>query len=121
MFGSKKKLIEANKQIEQLTKENRELRHHNEILCARSAQQKNKIEEYETLFPFKMGQVVYDVQLRSATGRFTRTKASREHSLINEVTVDKKNYFNLVERYNQKDVFVTRAGAEAQINAVCID
>lgn len=72
-------------------------------------------------YPFDLGQKVYDVQLRSSKGRFTKTKASRQHSLINEVIVDKKNYFNLVERYAAEDVFKTLEAAEAKLDAVCIE
>jgi hypothetical protein len=79
------------------------------------------VEHMHKKFPFDLGQVVYDVQLRSSKGRFTKTKASKEHSLINEVVVDKKNYFNLVDRYNSLDVFVTRDAAQKHIDDVCIE
>lgn len=46
-------------------------------------------------FPFDIGQTVYDIQLRGENGRYTRTKASREHSLINEIVVTSRNYFKL--------------------------
>ena len=81
----------------------------------------NTVAEYRAKYPFEMGQVVYDVQLRSSKGRFTKTKASREHSLINEVIVDKKNYFNLVERYINSDVFTDLKKAENHLNDVCVE
>ena len=76
---------------------------------------------YANKYPFELGQVVYDLQLRSATGRYTKTKPSREHSIINEVVVDKKNYFKLVERYEAQDVFKTLADAEKYLDEVCVD
>lgn len=81
----------------------------------------DKLKDMLTKFPFDLGQVVYDVQLRSAKGRFTKTKPSLEHSLINEVVVDKKNYFGLVERYNNRDVFTTYEAAEKHLKAVCVE
>lgn len=108
-----------------------ELKNVKSVLEAETAVKKEVIEYNEELsdklefmmktYPFEIGQTVYDVQLRSAKGRFTKTKASREHSLINEVVVDKKNYFNLVDRYNAQDVFMTLADAEARLYAVCIE
>lgn len=77
--------------------------------------------EMQGKYPFEIGQTVYDLQLRSSKGRFTKTKASREHSLINEIVVDKKNYFNLAERLDSKDVFVDRAEAEKYLESVCVE
>lgn len=82
---------------------------------------KTQLDEMNETFPFYLGQVVYDVQLRSASGRYTKTKASREHSLVNEVIVDKKNYFNLVDRYNNYDVFMDRDAAEKHLDNHCVD
>ena len=79
------------------------------------------LDAYIAKYPFEMGQVLYDVQLRSAKGRFTKTKASREHSYINEVVVDKKNYFNLVDRYHSSDVFTTQKAAENFLDSVCVE
>ena len=70
-------------------------------------------------FPFYLGQVVYDVQLRNEKGRYAKKNASLEHSLVNVVTVDMKNYFNLVERYKKQDVFTNADEAQAFINNVC--
>ena len=79
------------------------------------------LEEMMAKYPFELGQVVYDVQLRSEKGRFTKTKASREYSIINEVVVDKKNYFNLVDRLYNEDVFTALADAEAHLDKVCVN
>lgn len=79
------------------------------------------LEFYQDTFPFELGEVVYDVQLRGANGRYTKTKASKEHSVINEVEVDEKNYFKLVERYRNHDVFLARETALAHLDTVCIE
>ena len=80
----------------------------------------DKVEYMMSMYPFTIGDTVYDVQLRSDKGRFTKTKASREHSIINEVVVDKKNYFNLVDRLHTSDVFTSRELAEAHLDEVCV-
>lgn len=64
------------------------------------------------VFPFKLGQIVYDVALRDVKGRYTKDAPSFEYSLINEVVVDEKNYFGLVERLKRQDVFIEREDAE---------
>ena len=58
-------------------------------------------------FPFDIGQKVYDLQLRTSKGRYTKTNPSIEHSLINELIVDEENYFGLVTRYKKHDVFTS--------------
>ena len=63
-------------------------------------------------FPFTMGQIVYDVALKDDKGRYTKTEPSYEHSEINEVVVDEKNYFGLVDRLKRHDVFVKLDDAE---------
>lgn len=97
-----------------LTAEREEYKHKIEML-------EYSLQFYQERYPFSIGDTVFDVQLRSSKGRFTKTKASREYSLINEVVVDKKNYFNLVDRYLAKDVFMTLSAAEEHLNEVCID
>lgn len=71
------------------------------------------------VFPFALGQTVYDVQLRNEKGRYAKKNASLEHSLINEVIVDEKNYFGLVERYRRQDVFFDYDTADAYLMDVC--
>ena len=92
----------------------------NELMSA-NVKLSEALAEMQGKYPFKMGQTVYDLQLRSSKGRFTKTKASREHSLINEVVVDKKNYFGLVDRYASKDVFTDRVEAENYLESVCVE
>ena len=109
MWTTKKKLKEQISVLEeQLTKEIIV----NEDLNAQMEEIKNK-------FPFEIGQTVYDLQLRTDKGRYTKKNASREHSVINEVVVDKKNYFNLVDRYKSKDVFATRVMATKYLDELC--
>jgi light-regulated signal transduction histidine kinase (bacteriophytochrome) len=70
-------------------------------------------------FPFDMGEVVYDVALKNAQGRYTKIKPSFEHSTITEVVVDEKNYFNLAKRLKCNDVFFSREDAEEYLKTVC--
>ena len=71
------------------------------------------------MFPFEMCQVVYDVALKNAKGRYTKTNPSFEHCTITEVVVDEKNYFKLVERYHRNDVFFDRDEAEEYLRSIC--
>lgn len=71
-------------------------------------------------FPFELGQVVYDIQLRNETGKYTKKNASLEHSRINEVEVTKKNYFGLVDRYKKNDVFFEFQEANDYLVRVCV-
>ena len=93
----------------------------NMMLQYRVRELEDHLDHMEKKFPFSIGQVVYDVQLRSSKGRFTKTKASKEHSLINEVVVDHKNYFNLVDRYMSEDVFLHLECAQEYLEKVCIE
>jgi hypothetical protein len=70
-------------------------------------------------FPFYLGQVVYDVALKNAQGRYTKTKPSREHCTITEVEVNEKNYFGLKKRLENNDVFYEYEEAEEYLNNVC--
>ena len=113
--------ITKKKKISKLEEELENMRTTNNELLVTNNDLSNEIIEMKSKYPFEMGQTVYDLQLRSSKGRFTKTKASREHSLINEVVVDKKNYFNLVDRYASKDVFKDRVEAEKYLESVCIE
>ena len=70
-------------------------------------------------YPFDLGMTVYDIQLRGENGRYTKTKPSLAHSIINEVIVDEKNYFKLRKRMEKNDVFMLREKAEAYLEKVC--
>lgn len=116
MFGRKykKENIELKRKLDSMQLTVNELVRVNDELT-------DNISEMMKKYPFEIGETVYDLQLRSSKGRFTKTKASREHSLINEVVVDKKNYFGLVERYNNKDVFTDKNCAEEYLKSVCVE
>ena len=98
-----------------------EERHINAEIRSINDELADRVQELNDMYPFEFGQVVYDVQLRNAKGRFTKTKASREHSVINEVVVDRKNYFTLVDRYRSSDVFMNLEAAEMRLDAVCVE
>ena len=70
-------------------------------------------------FPFDMGQVVYDIALKNAQGKYTKNKPSFDHCTITEVVVDDKNYFKLVDRYKRNDVFMDRDEAEEYLRSIC--
>ena len=80
---------------------------------------RGRLDEMRCMFPFDLGQTVYDVQLRNENGRYAKKNASLEHSLINEVTVDAKNYFGLVERLKRNDVFFSYDDAKEFLESVC--
>ena len=109
MWVTKKQL---KKQIAELEQDNIDLG--NEVKCLTEV-----VDTYNKKFPFDFGETVYDVQLRGENGRYTKKNPSREHSVVNEVIVDKKNYFNLVDRYNQKDVFTELKLAEEYLDSIC--
>lgn len=77
------------------------------------------LDTFMSTYPFRIGETVYDLQLRNDKGRYTKKNPSYEHSVINEVVVDEKNYFKLVARYNAFDVFKIRADAEDYLKSVC--
>ena len=70
-------------------------------------------------FPFDIGQDVFDVALKNDKGRYTKTKPSLEYSTITAVTVDEKNYFNLVKRFKRNDVFFFYEEAEEYLKSIC--
>ena len=90
-------------------------------LIAENNELRKALEEMYETFPFELGEVVYDLQLRSAAGKYTKTKPSKEQSIINEVVVDEKNYFKLKARYESRDVFRTYEGAEDYLNSICVE
>lgn len=74
-----------------------------------------EMKELRVMFPFVIGQTVYDIQLRNANGKYAKKNISFEHSIINEVIVSEKNYFGLVKRYQKNDVFANKIDAETFI------
>lgn len=89
-------------------------------LKARVAYLENELDTMRDVFPFTLGQTVYDVQLRNEKGRYAKKNVSLEHSLINEVIVDENNYFGLVERLKKNDVFFSYESARAFLERVCV-
>ena len=80
----------------------------------------NENQKYKENYPLILGNTVYDVQLRNEKGRYAKSNAVKEYSKVNEVIVDKKNYFSLVDRYNNNDVFLDKSSAMNHLESVCI-
>jgi hypothetical protein len=78
-----------------------------------------ELTQMQEKYPLDLGQTVYDVALKNAQGRYTKTKPSLEHCTITEVVVDEKNYFKLVKRMANNDVFMSRASAEKYLETIC--
>ena len=104
---------ELRARIAELEFENNEIRKYNEDIA-------NEYEKIRTCYPLDLGATMYDVQLRGEDGKYTRTKASREHSLINEVLVTEANYFKLKRRMLKEDVFYTLDQAKKHLDEVCV-
>lgn len=115
-FTTKKELKKENERlkldVESATKINEEVIGYNEEIGV-------ALEEMKKAFPLTIGDIVYDLQLRGENGRYTRAKASKSHSVINEVVVDKKNYFKLVDRLDY-DVFISKEAAESYLDEICV-
>jgi hypothetical protein len=80
-FTTKKEQSEAQAKLAKLNNQISELKdvviaHENELVFLRS------------VFPFNLGQRVYDISLKDAKGKFTKTKPSLKYSTINEIFVD---------------------------------
>ena len=88
-------------------------------LRQKNAELMDELENMIEAFPLTLGQTVYDLALKNAKGRYTKTKPSFEHSTITEVVVDEKNYFGLVNRLKRSDVFFSRKDAEHFLKYIC--
>lgn len=104
---------ELKARIAELEAQNNKIRKYNEDIA-------DAYELMKTIYPLDIGATMYDVQLRGEDGKYTRTKASREHSLINEVEVTEANYFKLKKRMLKKDVFYTLDQAKKYLDEVCV-
>lgn len=80
-----------------------------------------ELTEMHGLYPLTIGAIMYDVQLRGEDGKYTRTKASREHSLITEVEVTEANYFKLKKRMLKNEVFFTFDHAKKYLDESCVN
>ena len=104
---------ELRTRISELEAQNNQVRKYNEDI----------VDAYEMLkacYPLDIGATMYDVQLRGEDGKYTKTKASREHSLINEVIVTEANYFTLKKRMLKNDVFFTLDHAKKYLDEICV-
>lgn len=78
-----------------------------------------EIEMRDEKYPLELGETVYDVALKNAQGKYTKTKPSLEHCTITPVTVDEKNYFKLVARMRNNDVFLSESAAKTYLESIC--
>ena len=104
---------ELRARISELEAQNTQIRKYNEDIA-------DAYEMLKATYPLDIGATMYDVQLRGEDGKYTRTKASREHSLINEVEVTEANYFKLRKRMFDEDVFYTFDQAKKHLDEVCV-
>lgn len=72
-------------------------------------------------FPIPMGATTYEVKLKGANGRFTTTKASKQHSVINEIIATPQNYFKLREKWFNGTLFLYSEDAHNYLDKMCID
>lgn len=103
------------KQLARIAKRDEEVQALKSEIIELNEELRNKVDS----FPFYLGQVVYDVALKNAQGRYTKTKPSREYCTITEVEVTEKNYFGLKKRLENNDVFYEREEAEEYLESVC--
>ena len=119
MFFTSKRKLKA--QIAQLEYELNCMKNIKEEVIKCNNELADEVVKLLNMFPFKLGQTVYDVQLRSAKGRYTKNKASKEHSFINEVVVTRDNYFELIDKYKDQEVYLVKEHAENYIEFVSIE
>ncbi len=115
-FETKKELRAKN---EELSKKNSELIGRVTCLADDLDLSNDELHYMQCMFPFELEQVVFDVALKNSQGRYTKKNPSFEHSTITEVTVNEKNYFSLVKRLKNNDVFYTKKDAEEYLKSVC--
>ena len=88
-------------------------------LKKRVAELETELKTMKEAFPFTIGQIVYDVALKNAQGRYTTVNPSLEHSTISELVVNEKNYFKLIERSKRDDIFFDKEEAELFLKCAC--
>ncbi len=103
------------KQLARIAKHDEEVQELKNMIIELNEELYDMVEAY----PFFIGQTVYDVALKNEKGRFTKTKPSLEYSTITPVVVNEKNYFGLVKRLDNNDVFYEREEAEEYLKSVC--
>ena len=104
---------ELRARIAELEAQNAQIRKYNEDIA-------DAYELMNTIYPLDIGVTMYDVQLRGEDGKYTRNKASREYSLINEIIVTEANYFKLKKRLLKNDIFITLDEAKKYLDEVCV-
>ena len=97
----------------------KELREANFELNLTVRELEGELAQMQDKYPLDIGQTVYDVALKNAQGKFTKAKPSFEHCTITPVVVDEKNYFKLVNRFRNKDVFMSEASAKVYLESIC--
>lgn len=97
----------------------KELKNENFELQMSVKELEGELAQIQEKYPLDLGQVVYDVALKNAQGRYTKAKPSLEHCTITEVVVDEKNYFKLVKRMANKDVFMSMESAKKHLESIC--
>ena len=115
--------IETKKELraknDELTKKNSELIGRMTCLADDLDLANDELHYMQLMFPLELDQVVFDIALKNAQGKYTKKNPSFEHSTITEVTVNEKNYFSLVKRLRNNDVFYTKKDAEEYLKSVC--
>ena len=97
----------------------KELKNENFELQLSVKELEGELAQMQEKYPLDLGQVVYDVALKNAQGRYTKVKPSLEHCTVTPVTVDEKNYFKLVARMRNNDVFLSEAAAKTYLESIC--
>ena len=105
--------------VETLNNTIEELQEENEDLGMSVKELEGELSMMQEKYPLDLGETVYDVALKNAQGKFTKTKPSLEHCTINEVVVDEKNYFKLVKRLANNDVFMSENAAKKYLASIC--
>lgn len=97
----------------------KELKNENFELQMSVKELEGELAQMQEKYPLELGETVYDVALKNAQGKYTKTKPSIEHCTVTPVTVDEKNYFKLVARMRNNDVFLSEAAAKAYLESIC--
>ena len=116
MFTSRKKIT---KYIEELIAELQEVKKENSKIREYNKQIADKCEHIMKLYPINIGDTLYEVCLKNDKGRFTKTKPCKEYSSVEELTVDTKNYFKLVEKFNNNEIFFVKKDAQKYLDSLC--
>ena len=78
-----------------------------------------ELTDYQKKYPLVIGETVYELKRKDSSGKFTKKNVSKEHSTIEPITVTKKNYFGLVDRFLKLDVFVSEDDAIEYLDEIC--